>query len=96
MPTFEQVVARRDEVLRLAKRYRTGNVRVFGSVARGDARTDSDIDFLVTPMPDCSLLDLGGLYSHLEELFRCRIDLVPDDSIKPRLKDRILNEAKSI
>lgn len=59
--------ARREELLAIAARYGARNVRVFGSVARGDARSDSDVDFLVELEPDRTVLDLSGLVLDLEE-----------------------------
>jgi predicted nucleotidyltransferase len=93
MPTFEEVIARREEVLRLAELYRTTNVRIFGSVARGEATDQSDIDFLITPKPGCSLFDLGGLLMDLQDLFHCKVDVVTEDGIKPRAREHILRDA---
>jgi hypothetical protein len=93
MLTLDQVRSRRDEVLNLAERRRTTNVRIFGSVARGDATETSDLDFLVTPKPGCSLLDVGGLLMDLQELFACKVDVVTDDGIKPRARENILRDA---
>ncbi len=67
-PTLAELQARRDEILEVAASNRAGNVRVFGSVARGEARPDSDVDFLVEFEPGASLLDLSGLHLDLEEL----------------------------
>ena len=87
------MASRRAEILRLAERYRTGDVRVFGSVARGEATDASDVDRLVKPQPGCSLFDLGGLLEDLQDLLGCRVDLVTDDGLKPRLRERVLREA---
>ena len=84
---------RRDEILRLARRYRAEDVRVFGSVIRGDNTEASDVDVLIKTRPGCSLLDLGGLLEDLQDLLNCRVDLVIEDGLKPRLRDRVLHEA---
>ncbi len=84
---------RREEILSLAKRYHAGDVRVFGSVARGDNTEASDVDVLINTRPGCSLLDLGGLLEELQDLLNCRVDLVTEDGLKPRLRDRVLREA---
>ena len=91
--TLNTLGERRTEVLRLAERRRAGKVRVFGSVARGDNTDTSDLDLLVTPGPGCSLFDLGGLLEDLQDLFGCRVDLVTEDGLKPRLREQILREA---
>jgi predicted nucleotidyltransferase len=93
MVSLPELMAQRSEILRLAKQYRTSNVRVFGSVVRASARENSDVDLLVTPGPGCSLLDLGGLLEDLQDLLGCRVDLVPDDGLKPHLRERVLREA---
>jgi uncharacterized protein len=93
MVTLGTLQSRRDEILRLAERYRTRDVRVFGSVARGDATATSDVDLLVTTEPGCSLFDLGGLLEDLQQLLGCRVDLVTDDGLKPRLRNQVLREA---
>lgn len=93
MMTLRKLAERRDEILRLANLYHTGNVRVFGSVARGDATDASDVDLLVNTRPGCSLLDLGGLLEDLKELLGCPVDLVTEDGLKPRLRERVLREA---
>ncbi|MCK4659250.1 MAG: nucleotidyltransferase family protein [Phycisphaerae bacterium] len=67
--------------------------RIFGSVARGDARPDSDIDLLVDLEPGRSLLDHVGLWQDLEELLGRRVDVVVDGSLNPHLEKRILAEA---
>jgi predicted nucleotidyltransferase len=93
MITLRMLAERRAEIAGLAKRYRAGKVRVFGSVARGDNTDGSDVDLLVTPQPGCSLFDLGGLLEDLQELLGCRVDLVTEDGLKPRLRERVLREA---
>jgi hypothetical protein len=84
---------RRESILRLAERYRAGDVRVFGSVARGDNSESSDVDLLIKTHPGCSLFDLGGLIEDLQDLLGSRVDLVTEDGLKPRLRDRVLREA---
>ena len=83
----------RDEVLRIVSGNRAGNVRVFGSVARGDATEDSDIDLLVDPQPGMSLFDLGGIDWRLEELLGVKVDVVPARSLREGIRDRVLAEA---
>ena len=91
--TLEVLARNRDEILYLAGRYHTADVRVFGSVARGESTGASDVDLLVNTLPGCSLLDLGGLLEDLQDLLGCRVDLVTEDGLKPRLRDRVLQEA---
>ena len=90
LPTLRQ---RRAQIVALAERYRAGEVRVFGSVARGDATEGSDVDLLITARGGCSLFDLGGLLEDLQDLLGCRVDLVTEDGLKPRLREQVLKEA---
>jgi predicted nucleotidyltransferase len=71
-------------------------VRVFGSVARGDDRADSDVDLLVEMEDDRSLLDLVGLEQDLEDLLRRDVDVLTDASIHPVLRSRIIAEARAL
>lgn len=87
------VQARREQILAAAGRHGARNVRLFGSVARGEAGPASDIDLLVQMEPGRTLLDLGGLYSDLREVLGRPVDVVPDDSLKPEIRDRVLAEA---
>ncbi len=89
----DDLTARRDEILRLAARYGVTDVRVFGSVARGDQREDSDVDFLVRMEEGRSLLDLGGLLMDLQDLLGCRVDTVTEGSLHPLIRQSILEEA---
>jgi predicted nucleotidyltransferase len=84
---------RREEILRLAALRGARNVRVFGSVARGDAGERSDIDFLVDLEPGRSLLDLGGLNLDLERLLDAKVDVVSSRGLRERVRDRVLREA---
>ena len=84
---------KRDEILGIAARYGARNIRVFGSAARGEARSDSDIDLLVDLEPGRSLLDHVGLWQDLEELLGCRVDVVVEGGISPYLQETILAEA---
>jgi predicted nucleotidyltransferase len=84
---------KREEILHVARMHGARNVRVFGSVARGDADEASDIDFLVDMEPGRSLLDLGGLQADLENLLGCRVDVVTEGGLKTRIRARVLHEA---
>lgn len=74
----------RDEVLRLAMRNRATNVRVFGSIARGEDTPDSDVDLLVSFQPGASLLDQAGLIADLEDLLGRHVDVVSDRALTDR------------
>ena len=84
---------RRDEIIRIAKRHGADNVRVFGSVARGEADPESDIDILVDMEPGRSLLDLGGLWSDLNSLLGMQVEVFTENSLKKRVRERALQEA---
>jgi predicted nucleotidyltransferase len=86
----------REEILRIAARHGARNVRVFGSVARGDDRPDSDVDLLVEMEDDRSLLDLVGLEQDLEDLLSRNVDVLTDASIHPDLRLRIAAEARAL
>ncbi|MCH8826326.1 MAG: nucleotidyltransferase family protein [Chloroflexi bacterium] len=86
----------RNEILALAKMRGARNIRVFGSVARDEATTDSDVDILVDMEPGRSLLDLTGLQLDLEELLGRDVDVVTENGLRPYLKDRVLAEATPI
>ena len=77
----------------MAGRHGAYNVRLFGSVARGDARADSDIDLLVDMLPGRSLFDLGGLWSDLNDLLGVHVDVVTEQGLGPRIRERVLREA---
>jgi uncharacterized protein len=87
---------RRGAILDIAARYGAHNVRVFGSVARGEADADSDIDILVDLEPGRSLLDLGGLLMELRGLLGKPIDVVTEKGLRPRIRERALDEAVSV
>ena len=84
---------KREEILRIAARHGARNVRVFGSVARGEADAQSDIDLLVEFEPDRSLLDHAALWLELQELLGCKVDVVSEGGVKARIRDRVLREA---
>jgi predicted nucleotidyltransferase len=85
--------SRRDEILTLARRHGVTQIRVFGSMARGDARADSDIDFLVEVGPDTTPWFPGGLVVDLEELLDRRVQVVTERGLDSLLRDRVLGEA---
>lgn len=83
----------RDRVLETAARYGAYNVRIFGSVARGEATAGSDIDLLVSLEPGRSLMDLGGLLYDLRNLLGIEVDVVTENGLRARIRERVLKEA---
>jgi predicted nucleotidyltransferase len=84
---------KREEILRTAAKHGARNIRVFGSVARGEADEESDIDLLVEMEPSRSLLDHAALWLELQEVLGRKVDVVSDRGIKPRIRERVLREA---
>ena len=84
---------KRPEILRRAQAHGAHNVRIFGSVARGEARPESDVDFLVEMDSGRSLLDLIELSQDLETLLQRKVDILTDQGLSPYLEQRIHAEA---
>jgi len=84
---------KRKDMIATAQKHGAHNIRIFGSVARGDDRLDSDVDFLVDMEPGRSLLDMGGLLMELRELLGRDVDVVTERGLKPRIRERVLKEA---
>lgn len=93
MTQAELLREKREDILQIAGKYGAYNVRVFGSVARGEADEKSDIDLLVEMEKGRSLFDLGGLLMDLEELLGCPVDIVTEKGLRERIRARVLNEA---
>ena len=83
----------RPQIIELASKRGVRSVSVFGSVARGDEGVDSDIDLLVEPDPDCSLLDLISLKHDIEDLTGRNVDIVSKRGLSPYLADQIIGQA---
>ena len=89
----ELLAQKRESILRLADLHGARNVRVFGSVARGDASEESDVDFLVDMEEGRTLLDLVGFWQDLQDLLGRQVDVISEGGISPYLRGRILAEA---
>lgn len=87
---------KRDAIIALAARHGAGNLRVFGSVSRGEAGPESDIDLLVKMEEGRSLLDLSALVLDLQDLLGVKMDVVSEDGLYWLLRRRILKEAKPL
>lgn len=96
MDRYEQLKQKRQEILRLASQRGASNVRIFGSVARGEALSESDIDFLVDLEPGRSLFDLGGLLMDLQELLGCPVDVVTEEGLRERVRQNVLRDIKPL
>lgn len=90
-PTMKMLRERREEILAVAARHGASNLRVYGSVARGEARSASDIDVLVDVEEGRSLLDLAALHLELEDLLGFPVEIGTD--VKPRIRERVRAEA---
>ena len=90
------IEANRKEILALAERHGVRDVRVFGSMARGDADDSSDVDLLVSLFPGRSALDLGALLMDVQALLNRRVDVVTEPGLRPELRDRVLREAQPL
>jgi len=92
MSALNDIRGRRKEILRIAARHGAHNVRLFGSVVRGEAAADSDVDFLVRLDDDRSLIDHIALIRELEDLIGCRVDVVTEDALHRVIRARVLAE----
>ena len=86
----------REKILAVAAKHGASNVRVFGSVSRGDETDASDVDFLVVLQPGRSLLDHAALKVELEEFLDRPVDIATERGLKPKYRERIVSEAVAI
>lgn len=92
--TLEELLKdKREEILKIAEKHGAYNVRVFGSVARGEAGEGSDIDFLIKAGPNTSSWFPGGLLMDLKDLLGVNVDVITENGLKERIRDRVLAEA---
>ena len=87
---------KREKVLRIAASHGARNVQVFGSLARGEVRPDSDLDILVKLDPGRSLLDIIAIKQDLEDLLGCQVDVVTEAAISPYIREQVLKEAVNL
>jgi hypothetical protein len=87
---------KRQDILRLAAQHGAANVRIFGSLARGEAQPDSDVDILITLAPERSLLDLIALQQDLEDLLGCKVDVVTEAAVSPYMRPQVLRDAVAL
>lgn len=86
----------RSQILTIARENGVRNVRVFGSMARNEARSDSDLDLLVDIEKGKSGLALGGFLADVSELVHRKVDVVTEKSLHPRIRDKVLHEARAL
>lgn len=94
---IQEVLGRhREQILQIAEQFGATNVRVFGSVARGEADRASDIDLLVDFRPGRSLMDHAGLVVQLEQLLGRRVEVASSRGLRERIRARVLGEAVAL
>lgn len=94
--TLATLRERRNEILEIGRQHGVRMIRVFGSVSRGDATPASDIDLLIDLEQGRSLLDLGGFVADVQDLLGCRVDVVSARGLRPRFRDRVLQDAVAL
>lgn len=90
---YKQLQQEKELILTVVKRHNAANVRLFGSVARGDEHEKSDIDFLVDFLPGSTLFDQIDLITELKQKLGCEVDVVSARALNKHLRQRVLDEA---
>lgn len=93
MITQDNIREKREAILEIARRYGAHDLRIFGSVARGDTTEASDLDLIVRFERGRSLLDHGGLVMDLRELLGIRVDVIDEDGMRERFRKHVMKEA---
>jgi hypothetical protein len=97
MSKRELIAKHRDAILALAAKHGATNVRLFGSVARGEEDESSDIDVIVTMQPGRSLFDMGGLLMDLRDLLGCKVAVVSEHKdMPPHFREEVLRDAVAV
>ncbi len=96
MTQYQELQQKKKEILVVARQHGILNVRLFGSVARGEENPQSDIDFLVDLEEGCTLLDLGGALVKLQELLGRKVDIVTERGLHWYLREKIMKEARPL
>ncbi len=89
----ETIQSNRQAIREIAARHGASNIRLFGSVARGESRAESDVDFLIDVTPDVSAWFPVGLIQDLEKLLGRRVEIVTERALNKELREKVLNEA---
>ena len=87
---------KRNDIIKVAANHGARNLRVFGSVARGETTPASDLDLLINLDPGRTLLDLVAVKQDLEDLLGCAVDVVTEDAVSPHIRDQVLKDAVSL
>lgn len=90
---LQQLQQYRSKIIKLAEQYHSTNIRVFGSVAKGENTENSDIDFLIDPKPEQDLFDVIRLRRALQELLNCDVDVVHSTALHHSIKQEVLSSA---
>jgi predicted nucleotidyltransferase len=96
MVTQELLQQHRVAIITLAQRYGAHDVRIFGSVARGEATEASDLDLIVRFDPGRALFDHGGLLMDLQDLLGVKVDVIDEEGMRPRFRQHIMKEAVAL
>ncbi|MBP0029247.1 nucleotidyltransferase family protein [Roseofilum sp. Guam] len=90
---LQQLEQYRSKIIKLSEQYHSTNIRVFGSVAKGENTENSDIDFLIDPKPEQDLFDVIRLRRALQELLNCDVDIVHSTALHHSIRQEILSSA---
>jgi predicted nucleotidyltransferase len=93
MLTRQSIHEKREAILKIADRYGASDIRIFGSVARGDATDASDLDLIVRFEAGRSLFDHGGLVADLREFLGVPVDVIDEEGMRPRFRENVMKEA---
>jgi hypothetical protein len=96
MKVSEKITKLRSDIMRIARKHGARNLRVFGSVARGEDTDSSDLDLLIDVAPKHSPFFPGGLVMDLEELLGVQVDVVTENGLHRLIKQDVLKEAKKL
>jgi predicted nucleotidyltransferase len=90
------VKEKREDILKIAAKHGARKIRIFGSVARDEADSESDLDLLVEFLPGSTLLSQSAMIRELEDLLGIKVDVVSDQGLRDRIRERVLREAVAL
>jgi hypothetical protein len=96
MTVGDTIREKRDAIVRIAAKHGASQIRLIGSVARGEDRPDSDVDLLVTWSEGTSLLDQAALMLELERLLGRKVDIASDGWVKPSIRESVYRDAVAL